>query len=263
MILPLVSVIIPTYNSSDTILNCIQSVISQNYEKIEILVIDDGSTDDTFNILQNFALNNVKREMQIFTQENRGPASARNRGIEVANGELVAFLDADDEWYPDKIREQVDLFMCNKEAVLISCKYSIGNRMLFKQRSSVENISLKKLLFKNYFITSTVMCPKSVLMYFSFPENRKYSEDYFLWLQIATLNKPCLLLNSTLTKMNDKPLWGAKGLSAKLLEMEKGEIANYISMYKDGYISSLLLIMSLSYSVFKYLRRIVIHSFKL
>jgi glycosyltransferase involved in cell wall biosynthesis len=109
---PLVSVVIPTYNRADLVSEALQSALQQTYPNIEIIVVDDGSTDNTCEILQKFG-----DAIIVLRQENTGPAAARNRGIEAAHGELVAFLDSDDLWLPTKLARQVDLLERCSESV--------------------------------------------------------------------------------------------------------------------------------------------------
>lgn len=100
-----VSVIIPTYNRADTILRAVDSVLRQTHSNLEIIIIDDGSTDQTQQVLQPYA-----QQVTIIRQANQGPSAARNRGIEVSRGEIIAFLDSDDVWLPEKLEQQVRLF---------------------------------------------------------------------------------------------------------------------------------------------------------
>jgi len=99
---PLVSTIIPTYNRASVIANAVESVLQQTYKNVEIIVIDDGSTDSTEASLARF-----RNQIRFVQQKNQGPAAARNRGIEAARGEIVAFLDSDDLWKPRKLERQV------------------------------------------------------------------------------------------------------------------------------------------------------------
>jgi glycosyltransferase involved in cell wall biosynthesis len=103
---PLVSVIIPTYNRSQKVQAAVASVLEQTYRKLEVIVVDDGSTDDTVASLAKFG-----DRIRIVNQDNRGPSAARNRGVAVSNGEIVSFLDSDDVWLPHKLQSQVDLMV--------------------------------------------------------------------------------------------------------------------------------------------------------
>ncbi len=101
---PLVSAIIPTYNRADIVCEAIASVLAQTYRNIEIIVVDDGSTDGTKQ-----ALTRYEGKVRVVVQANGGPSAARNRGVAVSRGELVGFLDSDDLWMPSKIERQVAL----------------------------------------------------------------------------------------------------------------------------------------------------------
>jgi glycosyltransferase involved in cell wall biosynthesis len=102
----LVSVIIPTYNRADMIGRTIDSINRQTYASIEIVVVDDGSTDHTDEVIESLSANS-KRHIVYYKKLNGGCASARNRGLELANGELIAFLDSDDTWKPNAVESMV------------------------------------------------------------------------------------------------------------------------------------------------------------
>jgi glycosyltransferase involved in cell wall biosynthesis len=114
-----VTAVIPSYNYGRFISDAIVSALSQSYPVSEIIVVDDGSNDNTESIVRSFG-NNV----ELISQPNLGVSAARNRGVACAKGELIAFLDADDIWLPEKIRKQVEVFDSNDQVGLVHCGYS-------------------------------------------------------------------------------------------------------------------------------------------
>ncbi|MCK4325602.1 glycosyltransferase family 2 protein [bacterium] len=104
---PEVSVIVPTYNREHLIGSAIQSVLNQTYQDFEIIIVDDGSTDNTEEVVKSF---NDERIQYIRHRENWGAPAARNTGIRVARGEYIAFQDSDDEWLPEKLEKQIKIF---------------------------------------------------------------------------------------------------------------------------------------------------------
>ena len=257
----LVTVIIPVFNSSRTIIRCLESVINQTYSDIEIIVIDDGSTDDSIRLLRSYINDKNCKNITILCQKNSGPSAARNNGITHAKGEYIAFLDSDDEWYPQKIEKQMNIFRANSNLVLLGTGYSVGDTMLFHKKK-LTKIGINRLIYKNYFITSTVMCPSWVFNIFTFNPTQKYSEDYLLWLQIATLKKECIVLGEVLTKMSDKPLFGSTGLSSNLWQMEKGELLNIYRLYNENNIKLYQFISAVVFSMIKFFRRLFIIKIK-
>ena len=107
MINNLVSVIIPTYNRSTLLLRAIESVRNQTYKHLEIIIVDDGSTDNTEEIVRRLKDNRI---IYIKHNKNMGASAARNTGVKKSSGEFVAFLDSDDEWLPEKIEKQINVF---------------------------------------------------------------------------------------------------------------------------------------------------------
>lgn len=109
---PLVSAVIPTYNRARVVSEAIDSVLGQTYPHVEVIVVDDGSTDDTLEMLKSYG-----DRIRLVSQENRGPAAARNRGVAASRGEIIAFLDSDDLWLPTKLERQVELLQKTPDSV--------------------------------------------------------------------------------------------------------------------------------------------------
>jgi glycosyltransferase involved in cell wall biosynthesis len=180
-----ISVIIPIYNGEKYITETIQSIISQTYPIFEIIVINDGSTDGSLQIIEN-----ISKEFSnviILNQKNSGPAAARNNGIRNSSGEYIAFCDADDIWVPDKIEKQMKIFQNTDVRLVYSGMKSFGftnDTFLYNGKNSARN------LFKqNYIPNSSVVLHKSViekvgLLY----ESKSFfsiDEDYQYWLRIV------------------------------------------------------------------------------
>ena len=106
---PTVSVIIPTYNRAKLLPRAIKSVLNQTFKDFEVIIVDDGSTDNTEEVINEFQKHN-KRIKYIRHEKNKGAAAARNTGIKIAQGEYIAFQDSDDEWLPNKLEKQMEIF---------------------------------------------------------------------------------------------------------------------------------------------------------
>jgi len=116
---PLVSVIIPLYNSEQYIAETIESVLNQTYKNVEIIVIDDGSLDKSLEVVYKYKSKGIK----IYSEPNRGASAARNMGIQYASGNFIQFLDADDILHPDKIKNQVCILINEDSNTLVFCKW--------------------------------------------------------------------------------------------------------------------------------------------
>lgn len=126
----LVSVIIPLYNTEKYIEACVASVLGQTHRELEVIVVDDGSTDGGAAIAEGIA----DARVRVDRGPNRGSAAARNRGLALAKGEIVAFLDADDLWYPDKLAEQLGVLRSDRDVVAVGAVFQYlsgdGRRLL-------------------------------------------------------------------------------------------------------------------------------------
>ena len=116
----LVTVIVPTYNRKSSLKECIYSVLNQSYDNFELLIMDDGSTDGTAEIVKDFKDNRMVYE---WNENSGGPANPRNRGVLKSKGEYVAFLDADDLWYQDKLLESVNALNSGMDVVYHDVEY--------------------------------------------------------------------------------------------------------------------------------------------
>lgn len=151
---PLVSIIIPVYNGEQYLAEAIDSVLAQTYRSIEIIVVDDGSTDKSTNIAKSF------KEVRYYHQTNQGVSVARNVGLASARGEFIAFLDADDIWTPNKLFIQVNYLLKHTHVC-----YTITNqRFIIEPGTSVPDFFNKELLKKDHpgFVPSSLIARKVV-----------------------------------------------------------------------------------------------------
>jgi len=187
---PLVSVVIPTYNASGTILRALESVWRQDYEPMEVIVVDDASTDETRNKVESRAGGAVQL---IMLDRNAGASAARNIGIEAARGEYVAFLDADDEWLLGKIRKQVDLIESDPKIYLVTCDQITvidGIRTVYTDSVFEPMVcgaeAWRALLAYSFIDTSCVMARRKALLEVGgFDDRLVVAEDQDLWIKLA------------------------------------------------------------------------------
>lgn len=253
-----ISVIIPAYNAEKTICASINSVISEckkNNLLYEIIIVNDGSQDNTLETVTNLSKNN--NNIFVISQINSGPSAARNKGLELAKGKYIAFIDSDDEWIPGKLKLQLDFLEKNPEYDLITGEHSVKTKY---QIPTV--ITFKKEVFHNYFCTQTVIF-RNEIKKIRFPEEMKYSEDMRFFITIM-LDHKCYYLPGVVSKnIFDKLNFGESGLSGNLKMMEKGELSNIYFVYKNKKINFITFIFAYSYSILKYYRRVIISKLRI
>lgn len=186
IITPLVSVIMPAYNATDYIQEAIDSVISQTFSNWELIIIDDGSTDTTAEIVAK----NINKDNRIkcFYQQNQKQSKARNFGISQARGTYIAFLDADDICFPERFAKQVAFLEANHDVVVCGSWFSIiGSDRIIKLAEHHDAIKLA-LLRGNCIAHSSVMTRKQTLNEFPlvFEASKEPAEDYDLWVRLIT-----------------------------------------------------------------------------
>tara|TARA_B100001057_G_scaffold267585_1_gene267730 strand:+ start:1372 stop:2247 length:876 start_codon:yes stop_codon:yes gene_type:complete len=189
-----ISVIIPTYNRDKFILECVQSVLAQTLPAREIIIIDDGSTDTTYNILRDLGFNSItthKSVLRYFSQQNRGVSSARNLGIREARSEYIALLDSDDLWLKNKLDLQVRAFQNDRKSTRLCHTDEIWIRNGVRVNQHKKHKKYGGNVFKNCLklcciSPSSAMIHKSVFADFGFfDEDLPACEDYDFWLRYS------------------------------------------------------------------------------
>lgn len=252
------SVVIPCYNSQDTILRALDSVFNQTLLPCEIVIVDDCSSDDTFKILKN-VISNYKGLVRILIEKNdvnRGVSFSRNKGWELATCSFVAFLDADDSWHNKKIEIQYKWMLMNDDCHLSGHKCSFKNKSDFEFDNIVfDKVSPWRILISNPYPTPSVMLRRNLPLRFDVSLDRL--EDQLLWAEIAMSGYGSYYSSTPLAFVH-KAAYGVDGLSKNFIKMEFGELKMYHILYKKRYLGLFPYIFFEIFSLFKFCRRLVL-----
>lgn len=222
---PKVSVIIPAYNAAGCVRRAVDSVLAQSFRDFELLVVDDGSSDDTLEVLAAYG-----DRLRPLAQANGGPAAARNHGLRQARGEYVAFLDADDHWRPDKLARQVQLLDARPEIGFCSSATDVvdaAGAPVCAWPCQPDAGPLPDILFLRGTVisgsTSGVLARRSlVLAQGGFDENLRGFEDPDLWIRLAA-RTGYVCLAEPLTVVVRTP----NSVSGNLANMRRATLASF------------------------------------
>ncbi|WP_052252163.1 glycosyltransferase family 2 protein [Kaistella solincola] len=238
----MISVIIPLYNAENSIEKTLDSIKNQTWKgEFEIFVVNDGSTDASAAVVENY-MKQSPLKITLLNQENLGVSVARNVAMQLATGEYIALLDADDEWLPEKTERQmdvledrnldVDFLGCLRKNQKILWPFWVGENNLAK-------VTFRKLMLRNEVQPSTVIFKKEILKKTGFfGKNFRFAEDLNFWLKISLHCKMYILNEELILAGDGKRSFGVSGLSANLLEMEKGfqrNLKELLSLKKIGF----------------------------
>ncbi len=194
---PTISVVCPTYNSADYVRKTIESVLAQTVPPLEFLVIDDGSTDNTCEIIQGFITITSRFPIRLFKAAHLGPGAARNTGILNAQGAWIAFIDSDDQWYPCKLQNVIEVIHAHSEINLIchaemySDRYGRQSLLDFGEHYDMQQPIFQQLYRHNFLSPSAVTCTKQSLMDANlFDPTFMTAQDYELWLRMSSIMHP-------------------------------------------------------------------------
>jgi len=229
---PAVSVIIPTYNRGWILREAIDSVLAQEYSDYELIVVDDGSTDDTREILGFYG-----QDITVLRQPNQGVSAARNRGIAETRAQLVAFLDSDDLWLPQKLTHQVAFFQSNPVALICQTEETWvrnGVRVNPKKRHQKHSGMIFEPSLSLCLVSpSAVMIRKTLFDTVGlFDERLPACEDYDLWLRVSC-RYPVFLLNDPLIIKRG----GHEDQLSKAAGLDKYRIQALTKIVKSGQLS--------------------------
>ena len=185
----LVSIIMPAFNAGETIAYAIKSVLDQTYPCFELIVIDDGSTDSTILKVNSFADNRIR----LLSQPNQGVSVARNYGISRSSGEFIAFLDADDAWYRDKLQIQISILRQRQDLDLVFSSFEVfsaqgvSNSPVYMECFNSTGLYSTRVLVVDFIPTLTVLLRKSLLKESNsecFDPLLHGTEDWDLWIRL-------------------------------------------------------------------------------
>jgi glycosyltransferase involved in cell wall biosynthesis len=256
-----VSVVVPCFRCSSTVQRAVRSVAAQTRLPFELILVDDGSGDDTVLLLRKLAALYPPGWIKIeLLDRNVGAAGARNAGWARATQPYVAFLDADDAWHPEKIQLQYEYMSTHLEVALSGHGHRILKQNILPdwaaELGTARQVSKWQLLLSNQFVTPSVMVRRDVKS--RFVESQRHMEDHMLWLEIIFSGGRVMSIDAELAAIYKNP-FGVKGLSSQIWMMERAELENYRRLRGAGFITvSEVAILSV-YSTLKFIRRLAIY----
>jgi glycosyltransferase involved in cell wall biosynthesis len=242
-----VSVVIPYYNNDQTIAQTVASVLHQTYRPREIIIVDDASTHSVNidSIKTQASASDVEFRFHLFDQ-NLGPSAARNQGMDMAKGQYIAFLDADDTWHPKKIETQIRYMQTHPHALMTGHASNYG--VALTPKHGVQSFS--SLLWRNPFHTPSMMLRANPSLRFRM--DMRYSEDYMFILD-ASKHGEVHYIDQMLCTLSH-PVLGGHGLSSHRWSMRKGELQCHRILQREGRISSWTRIALDLFSLIKHLK---------
>ena len=257
-----ISVIIPVYNSEATIVESVISVVSSiKHEKLafELILINDGSTDGSLEQILKLQKFDPGRII-VIDQENSGAASARNAGLDIATGKLIAFNDADDRWTDSGLGLRLSVLDALPQLVCLAANHDIETQPLYYLKKLLGNcheVTLFTQMFKNYFAPPTVILRRIVVDEgLRFDPSLSHAEEGYFFNHVASRYE-CGILNRKVSEsITGKKRYGESGLSGNLSLMQAGEIRNLRNAYEELHKNKLLYLIALVFSKLKYVKRI-------
>lgn len=228
----LVSVVMPCFNCSDSIIDSVNSVLSQTFDNFEVIIVDDASTDGSVELLEELFFDSRLKIYRL--PENSGVGNARNFGISKAKSRYIAFLDSDDLWSPTKLEEHLD-FMVNNESVFSCTNYS------FKSGSKIIEIDSAVIFYKDLLKSNSIGCltviyDSKILGKVFMPPIRK-RQDYACWLNILSKGHKCDVFKKSLSIYNNE----RPGISNNKFEMIYWNYIMFRSTQNMSYLRAILM----------------------
>jgi len=253
-----ITVVIPAHNAAQTLLRALHSVAQQTLQPAEIIVANDVSTDDTLQLAKNYAAASAIPMRVLDMPSNVGPGGTRNAAWNAANTEFVAFLDADDQWHPQKLQLQYNAMLQHPNTVMSCHQHHFSSSDIWPSidvsSTTTTFIPFTQFLVRNRCSTPSVMLKRTITQ--RFQADKHFAEDYLLWMQITHQHGPALYINASLAHCSN-PGYGGQGQSGRLWQMERSELQGFQVIHSEGAVSVFTLVALSVWSLFKFGIRII------
>lgn len=254
-----VSAVIPCFNSARTLMRAVQSIEKQTAKPIELIIVDDASTDNTAKLCDQLRASYGDQWIKVIRlTTNCGVSDARNAGWNQASGDYVAFLDADDCWHPEKLRLQYEFMKRHPQVALSGHAYVYGTEAWTGARLQVNDAVAGKIvagwttLLRNPFITPSVMLKRDLKV--RFDGGQRHMEDHLLWMRLALQGALIVYLPIALASVFKAP-YGSVGLSGDMRAMYEAEQQNIVKLIEAGHLPRAIVPVLTTFVFLKYLRR--------
>lgn len=232
---PFFSIIIPAYNAADTLEECLDSVWEQGFSDYELLLINDGSEDDTEAVFESWREGKAGLQYQLVNQENAGLGAARNKGIQIAQGRFCAFLDADDLWHPNKLVSCYSYLKTELDTAVLYHAVENFGRDEGSKRNTFPIASLDDLIRKGCpLVPSASLIRRDIALKFPFQTEEDFhgAEDLYLWLELLLSGESLVYWPEALSYYREEG-----GMSTRIEEHLQKVNAVYLHVYQENHLS--------------------------
>lgn len=256
------SVIIPAYNAEKTIVRTLESVRNQTRidKIIEVIVVNDGSTDNTERIINEYRMAHKDFPVRLINKKNGGVSKARNTGLEQAQGAWIALLDSDDEWFPNKLEQQMKYIEKDPSIDFIGCNHTDQPIKVFGRTiDKLYKPSIRELCIKMFPQTSTALFRRKIYSEIGgYDETRRYCEDGQFFYKICEKYNYWFCPEQLISFDGGRRGFGISGLSGNLKGMQDGVRKNFRELVQRKSISVTFYVFISLYNEMKYVRRKVV-----
>lgn len=258
------SVVIPAYNCEKTIVRVLESVFNQTRSDSieEIIIVNDGSTDQTNQVIKEFIKKHDQINIIYLEQENHGVSYSRNRGIKKATADWIALLDSDDVWLPNKLERQMQCIEKHENMVFLGCDENL--KFFFHKKSGLYKVSAKELCIRNTPATPSIVFKRTIGLELGlFNEHMKFCEDINFYQKFLLRDSYYVLVEKLIEIGIGKQYFGQTGLTSHLYQMHIGRKKNTKELYEMGLISKRYEWLMQLFNNMKFFRRYIIRKINL